>query len=298
MSNKVHILLFLACTGISLAICTIWIGPDDGIIVGIYLSMLLSIILTWAINIFTNKSDFYIDMNGLPQPKRKAYKDDLIEVYKLALMTSVILADDKIDKRQTDMVKNLFLTKYPAEQRERLALVFDSLIKMEARKVNTEICSNNLKGELTYAERLELFDFIFDVAIANRSYNTTENSVIKDIAIGLGIGRTDYVIIFQKHVSTNKAGKQTSKSQQTQSQQRQSHTYTPRPKSGATAYSVLGISPTASDEEVKKAYRKLVMMYHPDKVEGMGEDAKKQAETQFRKINKAYETLKALRGIK
>ncbi|MCQ2274659.1 MAG: DnaJ domain-containing protein [Bacteroidales bacterium] len=61
---------------------------------------------------------------------------------------------------------------------------------------------------------------------------------------------------------------------------------------------MLGINPTASDDEIKKAYRRLAMKYHPDKVEGMGEEVKKQAEAQFRKINEAYETLKALRGIK
>ena len=61
---------------------------------------------------------------------------------------------------------------------------------------------------------------------------------------------------------------------------------------------MLGLDSTATDEEIKKAYRRLAMKYHPDKVEGLGEEVKKNAEAQFREINEAYETLKNLRGFK
>ena len=63
-------------------------------------------------------------------------------------------------------------------------------------------------------------------------------------------------------------------------------------------YEVLGIPPSATDEEVKKAYRRLAMKYHPDKVEGMGEEVKKNAAAQFREINEAYEQIKTARGMK
>ena len=48
---------------------------------------------------------------------------------------------------------------------------------------------------------------------------------------------------------------------------------------------------------MKKAYRKLAMKYHPDRVENMGEEIKKNAEIQFKEINEAYETIKAARGM-
>ena len=60
---------------------------------------------------------------------------------------------------------------------------------------------------------------------------------------------------------------------------------------------MLGIEKTATDDEVKKAYRRLAMKFHPDKVEGLGEEVKKNAEQQFREINEAYETIKKQRGI-
>ena len=61
---------------------------------------------------------------------------------------------------------------------------------------------------------------------------------------------------------------------------------------------MLGLDSSATDEEVKKAYRRLAMKYHPDKVENMGEEVKKSAEAQFRKINEAYEQIKTARGMK
>ena len=63
-------------------------------------------------------------------------------------------------------------------------------------------------------------------------------------------------------------------------------------------YEVLGLKKGASDDEIKKSFRKLAMKYHPDKVENMGEEVKKSAEAQFRKINEAYEQIKTARGMK
>ena len=63
-------------------------------------------------------------------------------------------------------------------------------------------------------------------------------------------------------------------------------------------YKVLQIEPSASNDEVKKAYRRMAMKYHPDKVAASGEEAKKSATEKFRKINEAYEEIKKSRGLK
>jgi DnaJ like chaperone protein len=64
-----------------------------------------------------------------------------------------------------------------------------------------------------------------------------------------------------------------------------------------SAYKILGISPTATDDEVKKAYRKMAVENHPDKVAYLGEDVQRAAKEKFQRINEAYEAIKKQRGF-
>jgi DnaJ like chaperone protein len=63
-------------------------------------------------------------------------------------------------------------------------------------------------------------------------------------------------------------------------------------------YKVLGIEATATDEEVKKAYRKMAIKFHPDKVAQMGEEYQKGAKEKFQKIQESYDAIKKRRGFK
>ena len=63
------------------------------------------------------------------------------------------------------------------------------------------------------------------------------------------------------------------------------------------AYKVLGISPTATDDEVKAAYRKMALKHHPDRVATLGEDIRKAAEKKFQDINDAKERIFKARGL-
>ena len=78
--------------------------------------------------------------------------------------------------------------------------------------------------------------------------------------------------------------------------------YTPPKREPAydmpTAYTTLGISPNATDDEVKKAYRRMAMEYHPDKQVNASEQEKQAAAEKFRAANKAYEHIKQQRNIK
>src|SRR5678815_5928462 len=55
----------------------------------------------------------------------------------------------------------------------------------------------------------------------------------------------------------------------------------------ADFYEVLGVARTASDDEIKKSYRKLAMTYHPDRNNGS-----KEAEERFKALTEAYDVLR------
>jgi DnaJ like chaperone protein len=64
-----------------------------------------------------------------------------------------------------------------------------------------------------------------------------------------------------------------------------------------SAYKILELEPGATDEEVKKAYRRMAMKYHPDKVSHLGDEFRKNADEKFRKVNEAYEKIKKERNL-
>jgi DnaJ like chaperone protein len=68
-------------------------------------------------------------------------------------------------------------------------------------------------------------------------------------------------------------------------------------KEADSAYTELEISPSATDDEVRSAYRRMAMKYHPDRVATLGPDVQKAAEEKFKKIQDAYAAIKKQRGI-
>jgi DnaJ like chaperone protein len=63
-------------------------------------------------------------------------------------------------------------------------------------------------------------------------------------------------------------------------------------------YKILEIDANATEEEIKKAYRRMAVKYHPDKVADLGEEAQRAAKEEFQKVQEAYENIKKQRGIK
>ena len=63
------------------------------------------------------------------------------------------------------------------------------------------------------------------------------------------------------------------------------------------AYKILEIEKSASNSELKSAYRKMVKKYHPDKLRDLGEEHLKGAKDKFQSIQNAYEKIKKERGL-
>ena len=60
---------------------------------------------------------------------------------------------------------------------------------------------------------------------------------------------------------------------------------------------MLGVSPSASDDELRKAYRRLALEHHPDRVAALGEDVRRAAEKKFQEINAAKDRIWKARGL-
>ncbi len=65
----------------------------------------------------------------------------------------------------------------------------------------------------------------------------------------------------------------------------------------SAAYKTLGLTSSATDDEVKKAYRKLSLQYHPDRVQNKGDEYVAFATRRFTEIQNAYDVIKKARGI-
>ena len=130
-----------------------------------------------------------------------------------------------------------------------------------------EVCSQ-IKLYMDTPQRLQLLHFLVGIAQADGHVSTSELEELKRIATYLGISERESQSIFS--MFGNKV---------------------------EDAYKVLEITPEATDEEVKKAYKKMALKHHPDRVETLGEDVKKAAEEKFKAISVAYETIKKERGF-
>lgn len=218
---------------------------------------------------------------------------DDIDVALLVLIAAVMKADGNVRREELDYVKQFLRKNYTEEKGKALLGMLRDLVKPETY-IDVDAVCQQIKENTDYNTRYHMMDFLFALAVADNSYFPEENTVIRVIAGRLGINSRDYVSMFTRHVNSRFKNDGRSGGSSYQSSGYSSSSSATRKNS----YKVLGLDSTATDEEVKKAYRRLAMKYHPDKVEGMGEEVKKNAEAQFREINEAYEQIKAARGMK
>ncbi len=203
--------------------------------------------------------------NFSSQGKRENTVHGDFSVSLLVLIAAVMKADGKVLKTELDYVKKALeriLGKVAVPQ--ALHLLRDLLKKdIPLREVCQQITAN-----MQYAYRLELLHLLFGVSKADGAIHASELSVIEQIAYYLDISRDDMTSIKAMFI-----------------------------KSSGGAYKILEIPHTATDAEVKKAYRQMAVKYHPDKVAHLGEELQAQANEKFRKVQQAYEEIKAQRGI-
>ena len=189
----------------------------------------------------------------------------------LVLMAAVMKADGKVLKSELDFVKNYLVRQFGTDSASDALKMLRDLLKQDIPV--REVCLQ-IKSGLDYASRLQLLHILYGIAKADQQVNQAEVRIIDEIAYYLGISNIDHQSIKSMFVKIT-------------------------PKNNvANDYKILGVSETATNDEIKKAYRRLAIENHPDKVSYLGEEFRKNAEEKFRKINDAYERIKKLRDIK
>lgn len=187
------------------------------------------------------------------------------EISLLVLASIVIKADGKIDQRELDFVRSQFLSMYGKDRANNAFRLFKEIVK---KQVSARQVCMQIRQHTSHASRLQLIHFLFGVAKADEFVIEKEVEEIRKIAGYLYINQYDFESI--KAMFYDASG---------------------------NAYKILEIDKSASDDEVKKAYRKMVKKYHPDKLRDLGEEHLKGAKEKFQSIQDAYEKIKNERGL-
>jgi DnaJ like chaperone protein len=183
----------------------------------------------------------------------------------LVLIAAVMKADGKIVKSELDYVKQFFVRQFGYETAKEALVMLRDLLKKDIpiRDVCAQIGRN-----MDYSSRLQLLHLLFGVSGADNKYHPSEVSLIETMSGYLGVSASDYISIRNMFIPETDS-----------------------------AYKILEIDISATNEEIKKAYRKMALKFHPDKVSHLGDDFRKTAEDKFKKVNEAYEKIKKERDM-
>lgn len=183
----------------------------------------------------------------------------------LVLIAAVMKADGKVLKSELTYVKKYFIQQFGEDSAIEALQMLKKILDQD---IPISTVGQQIKQNLDYASRLQLLHLLFGVALADGAVDSSELNVITSIAGSMGISSKDFESIKSMFVANVDS-----------------------------AYKILEIERSATDEDIKKAYRKMAVKYHPDKVSHLGEDFQKQAKEKFQKVSEAYEKIKKERGI-
>jgi DnaJ like chaperone protein len=200
-----------------------------------------------------------------PQETQRPTQAGDFSVVLLILAAAVMKADGKVVRSELDYLKKFFLQNFGEAETHRKMLLLREILK---QNIDLASISAQINHHMAYAEKLQLLHFLFGISSADGQEHPSEIAVIQQIAKLTGITDVDYGSIKSMFV-----------------------------KDTGYAYRILEVSPDASDEEIKKAYRRMALKYHPDKVSHLGEDVQNAAKEKFQELNAAYNLIKKQRGM-
>lgn len=195
----------------------------------------------------------------------------------LVMASHIIKSDGKVMHSEMEYVRRFLRANFGeeavAQGNQILLNLFEEQKRMNASnplafKNLIFQCGTQIRNNLRYEERLQLLSFLAMIAKSDGNICDAEIKALKEAANAMGLSADEVESML------NLGGKTIDE-----------------------AYKVLEVAPTATDEEVKAAYRKMALKHHPDRVASLGEDVRKAAEEKFRQINEAKELIYKSRGI-
>lgn len=183
----------------------------------------------------------------------------------IVLFAAMMKADGKVLKSELDFVKNFFNRQFGEQHTlQRLQL----LKKVLQQDYSIDPVCLQIRQNMDYASRLELIHLLFGLANSDGELHASEEQFLQRASDLLHIKPSDFFSLKAMFV-----------------------------KSRDAAYKMLEIPITASDEEVKKAYRSMAKKYHPDRVHHLGPEFQKDAQEKFKKVRAAYDQIKKERNM-
>lgn len=239
-----------------------WLGAGLGWSFGGPIGAFLGFLIGKALDGFTQKDFDFLKENA--QKNGQTTSGDF-QISLLILSSIVIKADGKIAPKELHFVQQHFVKMYGKESANQAFRIFKAMMK---ENVSTKKICQQIRQQTTHATRLQLLHYLFALAKSDGIVSDSELKILQTIAHYLYIHFQDFEsmkAMFYENLEN--------------------------------AYQILEIPKTASEQEIKNAYRKLVKKHHPDKLRHLGEAHLKGAKEKFVKIQEAYEYIKKKRSF-
>ena len=187
------------------------------------------------------------------------------EISLLILSSMVIKSDGKVLKPELNYVRQFFTKTFGSQKSNEYFKIFNNLNKQDLNSRLRQVCLQ-INAHVNHSSRLEIIHFLFGVAASDNEIHLKEIETIKRISNYMNINSYDFESIKSMLLAKKSADSE-------------------------KWYKILGVNKNATDSQVKKAYRKMALKYHPDKLTGVSEDIKKLATEKFQAVKEAYEQI-------
>ncbi len=263
-----------------------WIGGFLGLMSGGPLGMLAGIVLGAVVDSAFD-TDNYFQPGDAGMGGRRLYGSDARQsrmrmgerngfLFSLMVLAAhIIHADRRVMHSEMEYVRRFLRMNFSAdaerEGEEILMKLFDEKKRMgEAawQQQITAVCQQ-LAYAMPMEQRLQLIAMLCEIAKADGTIQQEEREALQQVCVSMGLdGGTAEQMLGLGGQSLD------------------------------DAYRVLGLSPDATDEEVRQAYKRMARENHPDRVASLGEDIRKQAERKFQEIGDAKDRIYRARNMK